>query len=121
MQTQLSRRRFARRARARRLPRSRGAADLHSAGFLGLQGVGGGDAEPQAGRHPVHEGNHYIAAFRYELPAAGGLIASAKPVNRRRRSRWPSTRRERQRAHRQGEPGKKAEANDLQAGTYYGR
>src|SRR6266446_528534 len=27
------------------------------------------------------EGNQYIAAFRYELPAPGGLIATAKPVN----------------------------------------
>jgi len=66
------------------------------------------------------EGNHYIAAFRYELPAAGGLIASAKPVNPQAQisvaiysegsGNEPIAK---------GEPGKKAEANDLQAGTYY--
>ena len=27
------------------------------------------------------EENHYIAAFRYDLPAPGGLTATAKPVN----------------------------------------
>jgi hypothetical protein len=66
------------------------------------------------------EANHYIAAFRYELPAPGGLIANAKPVNPQAQisvaifsegsGNEPIAR---------GEPGKKVEANDLQAGTYY--
>ena len=66
------------------------------------------------------EDNHYIAAFRYELPAPGGLIASAKPVNPQAQisvaifsegsGNEPVAK---------GEPGKKAEANDLQAGTYF--
>jgi len=66
------------------------------------------------------EDNHYIAAFRYELPAPGGLIASAKPVNPQAQisvaifsegsGNEPIAK---------GEPGKKAEANDLQAGTYF--
>ena len=66
------------------------------------------------------EDNHYIAAFRYELPAPGGLIANAKPVNPQAQisvaifsegsGNEPVAK---------GEPGKKAEANDLQAGTYF--
>lgn len=66
------------------------------------------------------EDNHYIAAFRYELPAAGALIATAKPVNPQAQisvgifsegiGNEPIAK---------GEPGKKAEANDLQAGVYY--
>jgi hypothetical protein len=66
------------------------------------------------------EDNHYIAAFRYELPAPGGLIASAKPVNPQAQisvaifsegsGNEPIAK---------GEPGKKAEANDLPAGTYF--
>jgi len=66
------------------------------------------------------EGNQYIAAFRYELPAPGGLIATAKPVNPQAQisvaifsegsGNEPIAK---------GEPGKKAEAADLQAGTYF--
>ena len=66
------------------------------------------------------EDNHYIAAFRYELPAPGALIASAKPVNPQAQisvaifsegsGNEPIAK---------GEPGKKAEANDLPAGTYF--
>src|SRR6266478_1833711 len=66
------------------------------------------------------EGNQYIAAFRYELPAPGGLIAIAKPVNPQAQisvaifsegsGNEPIAK---------GEPGKKVEAADLQAGTYY--
>jgi len=66
------------------------------------------------------EDNHYIAAFRYELPAPGGLIASARPVNPQAQisvaifsegsGNEPIAK---------GEPGKKAEANDLPAGTYF--
>lgn len=66
------------------------------------------------------EDNHYIAAFRYELPAAGGLTATAKPVNPQAQitvaifsegsGDVPIAK---------GEPGKKAEATDLQPGIYY--
>jgi len=66
------------------------------------------------------DGNHYAAAFRYELPAPGALIASAKPVNPQAQitvaifsegsGDVPIGK---------GEPGKKAEATELQPGTYY--
>src|SRR3954471_18055139 len=66
------------------------------------------------------DGNQYIAAFRYELPAPGALIATAKPVNPQAQisvaifsegsGNEPIAK---------GEPGKKAEANELQAGTYF--
>jgi hypothetical protein len=66
------------------------------------------------------EDNRYIAAFRYELPAPGALIASAKPVNPQAQisvaifsegsGEVPIAK---------GDPGKKAEATDLQPGTYY--
>ena len=66
------------------------------------------------------EGNQYMAGFRYELPAEGGLIASAKPVNPQAQitvsiysegsGNTPIAK---------GEPGKKVEATDLQPGIYY--
>jgi hypothetical protein len=66
------------------------------------------------------DGNQYVAAFRYELPAPGGLIATAKPVNPQAQisvaifsegsGNEPIAK---------GEPGKKVEAADLQAGTYF--
>ncbi len=66
------------------------------------------------------EDNHYIAAFRYELPAPGALSATAKPVNPQAQitvaifsegsGEVPIAK---------GDPGKKAEAADLQAGIYY--
>jgi hypothetical protein len=66
------------------------------------------------------EDNHYIASFRYELPAPGALSASAKPVNPQAQisvaifsegsGNEPIAK---------GEPGKKVEAADLTAGTYY--
>src|SRR2546427_11647053 len=67
-----------------------------------------------------NEGNHYIAAFRYDLPASGSLIATAKPVNPQAQvsiaiysegsGNEPIAK---------GESGKKAEAKELQPGTYY--
>ena len=66
------------------------------------------------------EDNHYMAGFRYELPAAGSLIAIAKPVNPQAQisvniyaegsGSEPIAK---------GEPGKKVEATELQPGTYY--
>jgi hypothetical protein len=66
------------------------------------------------------EDNHYMAGFRYELPAAGSLAASAKPVNPQAQvsvsiyaegsGSEPIAK---------GEPGKKVEATELQPGTYY--
>ncbi|HZR10915.1 MAG TPA: hypothetical protein VFA79_20170 [Myxococcales bacterium] len=66
------------------------------------------------------EDNHYIAAFRYELPAAGALIATAKPVNPQAQiSVGIFSEGSGNEPIAKGEPGKKAEANDLQAGVYY--
>ncbi len=66
------------------------------------------------------DGNHYVAGFRYDVPAAGSLIATGKPVNPQAKitvaifsdgsGKDPIAK---------GDPGKKAEANDLQPGTYY--
>lgn len=66
------------------------------------------------------EDNHYIKAFRYEIPSPGALIATAKPVNPQAQlsvaifaegsGNEPIAK---------GEPGKKAEATELQPGTYY--
>lgn len=66
------------------------------------------------------EDNHYMAGFRYDIPAAGALQASAKPVNPQAQvsvaiyaegsGSEPIAK---------GEPGKKVEATELQAGTYY--
>ncbi|MGZ6142803.1 MAG: hypothetical protein ACXWLM_05670, partial [Myxococcales bacterium] len=66
------------------------------------------------------EDNHYMAGFRYDVPAAGSLIASAKPVNPQAQvsvaiyaegsGNEPIAK---------GEPGKKVEATELQPGTYY--
>ena len=66
------------------------------------------------------EDNHYMAGFRYEIPAAGSLTASAKPVNPQAQvsvaiyaegsGNEPIAK---------GEPGKKVEATELQPGTYY--
>ena len=66
------------------------------------------------------EDNHYMAAFRYELPAPGALTATAKPVNPQAQisvsiyaegsADVPIAK---------GEPGKKVEATELQPGTYY--
>jgi len=68
----------------------------------------------------TEDGNHYIAGFRYEIPAPGALIATAKPVNPQAKltvmifsegsGNEPIAK---------GEPGKKAEAADLQPGTYF--
>ena len=66
------------------------------------------------------DGNHYLAGFRYEVPAAGSLIATAKPVNPAAQitlsvlSEGSGTA-----AVAKGEPGKKVEATELQAGIYY--
>jgi hypothetical protein len=66
------------------------------------------------------EDNHYIAGFRYEIPAAGSLIASAKPVNPQAQvsvaifAEGSGTE-----PIAKGEPGKKVEASELQPGTYY--
>ncbi|MGZ6123769.1 MAG: hypothetical protein ACXWLR_02355 [Myxococcales bacterium] len=66
------------------------------------------------------EDNHYIAAFRYELPAPGALIATAKPVNPQAQiSVLIFSEGSGNEPIAKGEPGKNAEANDLQAGTYY--
>jgi hypothetical protein len=66
------------------------------------------------------EDNHYIAAFRYELPAPGALIATAKPVNPQAQiSVGIFSEGSGNEPIAKGEPGKKAEANDLQAGIYY--
>ncbi|HZX97470.1 MAG TPA: hypothetical protein VFE90_23340 [Myxococcales bacterium] len=66
------------------------------------------------------EGNHHTAGFRYELAAPGALIASARPVNPQAQitvaiyaegsGDVPIAK---------GDPGKKAEANELQPGVYY--
>jgi hypothetical protein len=66
------------------------------------------------------EDNHYMAGFRYDLPAPGALSASAKPVNPQAQvsvaiyaegsGDAPIAK---------GEPGKKVEATELQPGTYY--
>ena len=66
------------------------------------------------------EDNHYMQGFRYDLPAAGSLIATAKPVNPQAQvsvaiyaegsGNEPIAK---------GEPGKKVEATELQPGTYY--
>src|SRR5438105_4678234 len=66
------------------------------------------------------EDNHYIAGFRYEIPAPGGLVASAKPVNPQAQvsvaiyAEGSGTE-----PIAKGEPGKKVEATELQPGTYY--
>ena len=66
------------------------------------------------------EDNHYMAGFRYELPAAGALSASAKPVNPQAQisvsiyAEGSGTE-----PIAKGEPGKKVEATELQPGTYY--
>ena len=66
------------------------------------------------------EGNQYAAAFRYEVSAAGGLIASAKPVNPQAKiSVYVFSEGSGNEPIAKGEPGKKVEAADLQAGTYY--
>src|SRR3954468_15945095 len=66
------------------------------------------------------EGNHYMQGFRFELPAPGGISATAKPVNPQAQvsvaiyaqgsGSDPIAK---------GEPGKKVEAAELQPGTYY--
>ncbi len=64
--------------------------------------------------------NHYVAGFRYELPASGSLIASAKPVNPQAQisvaihAEGSGTE-----PIAKGEPGKKVEATELQPGVYY--
>lgn len=66
------------------------------------------------------EDNHYMAGFRYELPAAGSLSASAKPVNPQAQvsvSIYAEGSGDAPIA--KGEPGKKVEATELQPGTYY--
>ena len=64
------------------------------------------------------EDNHYVAGVRYELPAAGSLIASATPANPAARITLS--------VHSGGSgeavaksDGKKVEATGLQPGTYY--
>ena len=67
-----------------------------------------------------NEGNQYIAAFRYELPAPGALIASAKPVNPQAQiSLAVYSEGSGSEPIAKGEPGKKVEAKELQRGTYY--
>jgi hypothetical protein len=67
-----------------------------------------------------NESNQYIAAFRYELPAPGGLIASAKPVNPQAQiSLAVYSEGSGSEPIAKGEPGKKVEAKELQPGTYY--
>ena len=67
-----------------------------------------------------NEGNQYIAAFRYELPAPGALIASAKPVNPQAQiSLAVYSEGSGSEPIAKGEPGKKVEAKELQPGTYY--
>ncbi len=64
--------------------------------------------------------NHYAAGFRYELPSAGSLIASAKPVNPTAQITLAvHSEGSGSEAIAKGEPGKKVEATELQAGTYY--
>ena len=66
------------------------------------------------------EDNHYMVGFRYEIPAAGSIIASAKPVNPQAQvsvsifSEGSGTE-----PIAKGEPGKKVEASELQPGVYY--
>lgn len=67
-----------------------------------------------------NEGNQYIAAFRYELPAPGALIASAKPVNPQAQiSLAVYSEGSGSEPIAKGEPGKKVEAKELQPGTYF--
>jgi hypothetical protein len=67
-----------------------------------------------------NEGNQYIAAFRYELPAPGALIATAKPVNPQAQiSLAVYSEGSGSEPIAKGEPGKKVEAKELQPGTYY--
>jgi hypothetical protein len=66
------------------------------------------------------EDNHYMQAFRFELPAPGAISATAKPINPQAQisvsifaegsGADPIAK---------GEPGKKVEATELQPGTYY--
>jgi hypothetical protein len=64
--------------------------------------------------------NHYVAGFRFEIPAAGSIIASAKPVNPQAQvSVSVHAEGSGSEPIAKGEPGKKVEATELQAGTYY--
>jgi hypothetical protein len=66
------------------------------------------------------EDNHYMQAFRFEIPAPGAISATAKPINPQAQisvaiyaegsGTDPIAK---------GEPGKKVEATELQPGTYY--
>ena len=68
----------------------------------------------------TEEDNHYAAGLRYELPAAGSLIASAKVVNPTAQvSLSVHSEGSGSEAVAKGEPGKKVEATELQPGTYY--
>src|SRR5438067_5921927 len=64
--------------------------------------------------------NHYVAGFRFELPAAGSLIATAKPVNPQAQvSVSIHAEGSGSEPIAKGEPGKKVEATELQPGVYY--
>ena len=65
------------------------------------------------------EDNHYMQGFRYELPAPGSLIAQAKPVNPAAQISVAIYAEGGGEPIAKGEPGKKVEATELQAGTYY--
>lgn len=66
------------------------------------------------------EDNHYAGGLRYELPAPGSLIASAKVVNPTAQvSLSVHSEGSGSEAVAKSEPGKKVEATDLQPGTYY--
>jgi hypothetical protein len=66
------------------------------------------------------DGNHYVAGFRFELPAAGSLIATAKPVNPQAQvSVSVHAEGSGDEPIAKGEPGKKVEATELQPGVYY--
>ena len=65
------------------------------------------------------EDNHYMQAFRYDLPAPGSLIATAKPVNPAAQVSVAIYAEGAKDPIAKGEPGKKVEAADLQPGTYY--
>ena len=64
------------------------------------------------------EDNHYMAGFRYDLPAPGSLIAQAKPVNPAAQISVAIYAEGGGEPIAKGEPGKKVEATELQPGTY---
>ena len=64
--------------------------------------------------------NHYVAGFRFELPAPGTLVATAKPINPQAQvSVAIHAEGSGSEPIAKGEPGKKVEATELQPGVYY--